>query len=201
MKKYDILVNIVDQIMGEAPSRYKRYYPDPQNIEKVDQARARIFIHLFLKVKYGINEFEERESYITDEVNDGGIDSYYIDKDSKTIIFIQSKYRRNRNNFENKNIELDEILKMDTDRIVDGETENEDGISYNHKIQKISDIDDIGRYRYQMIILANLKIEKYKASQIRKLTGGFPTEIFNYLDSIICSSINFFHRCLFICRF
>ncbi len=117
-------------------------------------------------------------------MNDGGIDSYFIDKGSKTIIFIQSKYRRNRNNFENKNIELDEILKMDTDRIVDGEMENEDGISYNHKIQKmiqkISAIDDIGRYRYQVIILANLKIEKYKSSQIRKLTGGFPTENFNY---------------------
>ena len=70
-------------------------------------------------------------------MNDGGIDSYFIDKGSKTIIFIQSKYRRNRNNFENKNIELDEILKMDTDRIVDGEMENEDGISYNHKIQKM----------------------------------------------------------------
>ncbi len=151
MNKYDILVNIVDQIMGEAPSGYKRYYPEPQNIEKVDQARSRVFIHLFLKVKYGINDFLEREGYITDEVNDGGIDAYYIDRDSKTIVFIQSKYRRNQNNFENKNIELDEILKMDTDRIVDGETENEDGISYNSKIQnmiqKISSIDDVGRYR------------------------------------------------------
>lgn len=52
MNKYDILVNIVDQIMGEAPSGYKRYYPEPQNIEKVDQARSRVFIHLFLKVHY-----------------------------------------------------------------------------------------------------------------------------------------------------
>lgn len=184
MNKYDILVNIVDQIMGEAPSGYKRYYPEPQNIEKVDQARSRVFIHLFLKVKYGINDFLEREGYITDEVNDGGIDAYYIDRDSKTIVFIQSKYRRNQNNFENKNIELDEILKMDTDRIVDGETENEDGISYNSKIQKmiqkISSIDDIGRYRYQVVILANLKKEKYKDSQIKKLTGGFSAKIFDY---------------------
>ena len=106
MNKYDILVNIVDQIMGEAPSRYKRYYPEPQNIEKIDQARSRIFIHLFLKVKYGINEFEEREDYITDEVYDGGIDAYYIDRENKIIIFIQSKYRTNRNNFENKNIDI-----------------------------------------------------------------------------------------------
>ena len=170
--------------MCEAPSGYKRYYPDPSNIEKVDQARARAFIHLFLKVKYGINDFLEREEYITDEVNDGGIDAYYIDKDSKTILFIQSKYRRNKKNFENKSIELDEILKMDTDRILDGETEDEDGVSYNSKIKKmsqtISSIDDIGRYGYRVIILANIKKEKYKPSQIKKLSGGFPVEVFNY---------------------
>ncbi len=184
MDKYNILVNIVDQIMGEAPSRYKRYYPEPQNIEKVDQARSRVFIHLYLKVKYGIDDFSERETYITDEVNDGGIDAYYIDKETKSIVFIQSKYRRNKNNFENKNIELHEILKMDIDRITDGETENEDGISYNSKIQnmiqKISSIDDIGRYSYQVVILANLEEKKYKDSQIKKLTGGFSAKIFNY---------------------
>lgn len=184
MDKYDILINIVDQLMGEAPSGYKRYYPDPNNIENLNQARARVFIHLFLKVKYGINEFLDREEYITDGVNDGGIDAYYIDEDNKTVLFVQSKYRRTKDNFENKTIELDEILKMDTDRIVDGEEESEDGISYNGKIkkmiQKIRDIDDIGRYRYQVVILANLKREKYKASQIKKLTGGFPTEVFDY---------------------
>ena len=174
MDKYEILINIVDQLMCEAPSGYKRYYPNPSNIEKVDQARARAFIHLFLKVKYGINDFLEREEYITDEVNDGGIDAYYIDKDSKTILFIQSKYRRNKKNFENKSIEIDEILKMDTDRILDGETEDEDGVSYNSKIKKmsqtISSIDDIGRYGYRVIILANIKKEKYKPSQIKKLS-------------------------------
>lgn len=184
MDKYEILINIVDQLMCEAPSGYKRYYPNPSNIEKVDQARARAFIHLFLKVKYGINDFLEREEYITDEVNDGGIDAYYIDKDSKTILFIQSKYRRNKKNFENKSIEIDEILKMDTDRILDGETEDEDGVSYNSKIKKmsqtISSIDDIGRYGYRVIILANIKKEKYKPSQIKKLSGGFPVEVFNY---------------------
>lgn len=57
MSKYNILINIVDQLMEEAPSNYKRYYPDPQNIEKMDQARSRAFIHLFLKVRYGINIF------------------------------------------------------------------------------------------------------------------------------------------------
>lgn len=184
MDKYDILVNIIDTIMGEAPPRYKRYYPDPKNTEKVDQARARIFIHLFLKVSYGINDFEERENYITDEANDGGIDAYYIDRESKKILFIQSKFRTNRNNFENKEIALSEILKMDTDRIVDGEIEDEDGIQYNGKIRnmitKISEIEDIGRYGYQVIILANLKKDNYRESQLKRLTGGFPTKVFDY---------------------
>ena len=40
MDKYDILVNIIDTIMGEAPPRYKRYYPDPKNTEKVDHVNS-----------------------------------------------------------------------------------------------------------------------------------------------------------------
>ncbi len=184
MEKYDTLVNIIDRLMEEAPSCYKRYYPDPNNTEKLDQARARIFIHLFLKVNYGINDFAKRESYITDEANDGGIDAFYIDKDLKKILFIQSKFRTNQKNFENKEIVLSEILKMDIDRIVDGEIENEDGIPYNSKIRnmitKISEIEDIGRYSYQVIILANLNRSNYKDSQLKRLTGGFSAKVFDY---------------------
>lgn len=184
MEKYDILLNILDKIRIEAPSRYKRYYSDPNNKERMDQIRARVFIHLFLKVKYGINDFEERESYITDDPYDGGIDAYYIDKESKRILFIQSKFRTSQKNFENKEIVLDEILHMDIDRIVDGEETDEEGNYYNGKIKtmmnNISGIDDIGRYQYTVIILANLKKEYYKNSQIKKLTGGFVTEVFDY---------------------
>lgn len=184
MDKYGILINILDKLMNEAPSRFKRYYPDPHNADKVDQARARTFIHLFLKVKYGLDMFEDREQYITDEVRDGGIDAFYIDKENKKIIFIQSKFRTNRNNFEKKEIILDEILKMDTERMLDGEREDEEGIVYNGKICRmlddISNIEDIGRYSYLVVILANLRKNSYKESQLRRLTGGFPAEVFNY---------------------
>ena len=85
------------------------------------------------------------------------------------ITFIQSKFRSNENNFHNKEITLDEILKMDVDRIVDGYQYNEDGEEYNNKIlkmmEKISEINDIGRYDYQVIILANLR--NYKDSALK----------------------------------
>lgn len=184
MEKYNILVNILDQLMAEAPSRYKRYYPDPNNREKLDQARARTFIHLYLKVMYGIDEFQEREKYITDDPYDAGIDAYYIDKEAKKVLFLQSKFRVNQNNFENKEISINELLNMDVDRILDGELEDEEGNPYNSRIKgmmdEINGIDDIGRYKYEVIILANLKSERYKKSQIKKLTGGIPSKIFDY---------------------
>ncbi|MBY6916255.1 AIPR family protein [Clostridium botulinum] len=182
MSKYDILLNIIDELRNEAPRGYKRYYPSIDEKSKMDSARSRAFIHLFLKVNYGIDNFIDRENYITDDPEDGGIDAYYIDKDQKKITFIQSKFRTNEGNFENKEITLDEILRMDVDRISDGETTDEDGNDYNNKIQnmikKINEILDIGRYNYEVIILANLKI--YKNSSLKRLTGGFNTKVFDY---------------------
>jgi hypothetical protein len=181
MNKYKVLINILDELRNEAPPGYKRYYPDINEKEKLDQARSRAFIHLFLKVRYGLFDFVERENFITDDPQDGGIDAYYIDVNSKKITFIQSKFRSNENNFHNKEITLDEILKMDVDRIVDGYQYNEDGEEYNNKIlkmmEKISEINDIGRYDYQVIILANLR--NYKDSALKKLTGGFKADVFN----------------------
>ncbi len=182
MSKYNILVNILDELRNEAPPGYKRYYPASNEKEKLDSARSRAFIHLFLKVCYGLSEFNERENYITDDSFDGGIDAYYIDTEQKKVIFIQSKFRTNENNFETKEITLDEILKMDVDRIVDGDKVDEEGKSYNSKIinmmKRISDISDIGRYGYEVVILANLK--NYKNSTLKKLTGGFSTTVFDY---------------------
>ncbi len=182
MSKYSILVNILDELRNEAPVGYKRYYPAQNEKEKLDSARSRAFIHLFLKVYYGLNEFYDRENHITDDPEDGGIDAYYIDSDQKKIIFIQSKFRTNESNFESKEISLDEILKMDVDRIVDGEEVDENGKQYNGKIikmmKRISEIPDIGRYRYEVIILANLK--GYKNSTLKKLTGGFSVTVFDY---------------------
>ncbi|MEL7597015.1 MAG: AIPR family protein [Clostridiaceae bacterium] len=72
---------------------------------------------------------------------------------------------------------------MDCDRISEGNEENEAGIKYNSKIlamiKNIQSIPDIGRYRYEVIILANVK-KDYSQSALKKLTGGFPVKVFDF---------------------
>lgn len=137
MNRYDTLVKILDELRKEAPTEYKTYYPEDTNTEGLNKARSKAFIHLFLKGMYGIERFEDREHYITDGSYDGGIDAYYIDKESKEIVFVQSKFRTNEKNFENKEIDYDELLSMDVDRVTEGEEIDEDGNSYNSKILKM----------------------------------------------------------------
>lgn len=183
MTKYQILIKIIDTLRNEAPEKYSKLYAlKTEDEEAINQARARTFIHLYLKVSFGLLDFEEREHYITDGTNDGGVDGYFINRDNKTIYFIQSKFRNTKSNFEEKKIELEEILVMDVNRILDGENENEVGAEYNGKIKQlireISSIDGIGRYTYRVILLANLpKISDFK---LKQLTGGFVTEIFDH---------------------
>ncbi len=81
------------------------------------------------------------------------------------FIYFNSKFRTNSQNFENKDISVDELMAMEIDRIVEGKIESEDGNTYNRKIQgfqkKLSDICDLPRYKYKIIILANLKVTNY----------------------------------------
>lgn len=86
MSKYKTLVKILDELRKEAPPEYKRYYPIETDIDELNKARSRTYIHLFLKVKFGLITFDEREPYITDDTNDGGIDGYYIDKEYRESI-------------------------------------------------------------------------------------------------------------------
>lgn len=182
MSNYETLVRILDQIRNEAPSQYRSYYPVEDDTEKVNQARSKAFIHLFLKVRFGLLDFLEREKWVTDDIDDGGVDGYFIDEETKIICLIQSKFRTNEMNFKDKEIELQEILKMDADRIVKGETSYENGNKYNGKIQillrKIQSISDIALYKYQVIILANLT--NITQPQLNKLVGGLPSEVFNF---------------------
>lgn len=181
--KYNILLNVLDTLRKEAPQEYKKYHPLESETEKLNQARSRAYIHLFLKVKFGLLDFLERENYITDQTGDGGIDAYYIDKDNKVIYFIQSKFRITKKNFENKDILFEEILYMDIDRITTGEKTYDDGLPYNNKVLKVQkemgEIDDIGKYTSKAIILANVK-ETINPRQIKKLTGGFPADVYNF---------------------
>jgi hypothetical protein len=181
-KKYENLVNILDQIRLESPVKFKKYRPENSDFEKINQARARCLIHLYLKVNYGLLDFSIRESYITDKGQDGGIDAYYIDKKNKKIILIQSKFRTTHNGFENKEIALEELLKMDISRVTEGEKEDENGNKYNGKIlqlqRQIREIDDIGRYDYVVVILANIKSKS--ETNLKKLSGGYKTVIYSF---------------------
>jgi len=185
MSNYETLVRILDQIRKQAPAQYKSYYPLETETEKLNQARSKAFIHLYLEVKFGLLDFEERQQYITDDIDDGGIDGYYLDEEDKRIYLIQSKFGTKEYTFQEKEIQLQELLKMDVDRITKGETCYEDGKEYNGKIQElikeIADIKDIARWDYQVVILANLK--SIPSSDLRKLTGGFECEV---VDSHRC---------------
>lgn len=181
MSNYDTLVRILDQIRKEAPAEYKNYYPLETDLEKLCQARSKSLIHLYLKVKFGLLDFKERETYVTDGTDDGGIDGYYIDTEAKRIYMIQSKFRTTADNFKFKDAELKDILKMDVDRILKGESCYESGKSYNGKIQSliknIQAIPNIALYTYQVILLVNLT--GVSASDLNKLIG-YDAEVLNY---------------------
>jgi len=182
MSNYDTLLQILDQIRREAPPEFARYHPDENDFEKINQARSRAYVHLYLKVKFGILDFREREKWVSDGGYDGGIDGYYIDYESKAIYCIQSKFRTTENNYHEKEITLQEILKMDTERIIEtGETMDEAGNDYNGKIQGfirgIQEIRDIARYKYKIIVLANLR--GVTEPQLQKLVGRYSIEIVN----------------------
>lgn len=182
MGNYETLVRILDQIRKEAPYQYKSYYPLDNETEKLNQARSKAFIHLYLKVRFGLLNFEERERYITDDIDDGGIDGYYIDEENKQIYLIQSKFRTNEAGFQDKEIQLQDLLKMDCERVIRGETRYESGSMYNGKVQTlikgIQSIPDIALYTYQVVILANLK--SITESQLKKLVGGLPAEVMSF---------------------
>jgi hypothetical protein len=211
--KYQTLINILDRIRREAPRELRRYRPKKNDLERINQARSRSLIHLYLKVSFGLLDFNERERLITDGTQDGGIDAYYIDDVEKKVILLQSKFRANPKNYENKEISFSELLKMDVDRISDGETKDENDVKYNGKIQQLlgdlSNVADIGRYSYEVVILANLK--ETKQSALKKLTGGFPAKIYDYAKiykelvfpvitgtyynySVLCISLNLINK-------
>lgn len=184
MTKYLMLLNILDQIRSEScRTKFEsRYNPLVSDIDKINQTRARAFIHLYLKVGFGLLGFAEREHFITDGTYDGGIDGYYIDRETRQVFFIQSKFRTTQGNFESKEIELEEILSMDIDRILSGESSDERGNGYNGKIvqlqREISSIEDIGRYKYQVVLLANLR--DLTDTKLRRLVGGYSTDVINH---------------------
>lgn len=180
--KYKTLLNILDKICEEAPIRFASYKADKENLESLNQARSKAFIHLFLKVKCGITNFAERHDIITDGQQDGGIDAYYIDKENKKMFLIQSKFRTNKNNFETKKITANDLVSMEVQRILRGEQKDSRGISFSAKIKKLQDdwskISDQAYYKYCVIILGNL--ENYTAEQIKRIIDNSDYEVFDF---------------------
>lgn len=180
MNKYNTLVNILDSICDSAPENFSSYKYAGKTEEQINQCRSKAYIHLFLLVSFGIEDFKTRHDLITDGPSDGGLDAYFIDQTTKTIYMIQSKFRSNSNNFESKEISFDDLMLMDIDRILNGDEIGQDGKAYNGKVKgfqnKLSNITDLPRYNYKIIILANLKNERL----LDRLFGSYEREIFDY---------------------
>jgi hypothetical protein len=166
-----MLVSVLDQLAAEAPSSYKRYHPTPGDVESQTQSHTLAFIHLLLKVKFGLTDFLERHEHITDGPQDGGVDAYFIDKDGKKIFFIQSKFRTTAKGFKQKSMHADDLIKMEISRITKGETTDTNGNPYNSKIasfqEKLRALRDIAKYEYIVVFLGN--VSKLNDDQIRKL--------------------------------
>ena len=180
MSKYLDLVKILDHICEEAPAENVRYHSRNSD-DDILHARSRAYVHLYLKVMFGIMEFSERESYVTDGTNDGGIDAYYIDKENKKLYLIQSKFRNNDTNFDGKDITYEELFAMDVSRILEGEELDENGNQYNGKIlrleNQIYEIQDFARYESVVVILAN--VHKRVVPKLRRIIGAYPFDLFD----------------------
>src|SRR5260370_34221463 len=77
---YSTLCKVLDSLRAEAPAIDTAYNPPPGNADALVQARSRALLHLFLKARFGLVHFGEREVFVTDGTHDGGIDAYYIDQ-------------------------------------------------------------------------------------------------------------------------
>jgi hypothetical protein len=69
-------------------------------------------------VTFGLLDFDEREQQVTDGSHDGGIDAYHIDEKSKTVFCVQGKFAHNAANFQNKQISVDDLVKVQLRRIL-----------------------------------------------------------------------------------
>lgn len=72
---YSVLLSTLDILLREAPESFKIYHPRKGDLEKVNQAHSKAFVHLFLKVRFGVLDFKDRHALICDGTQDGGIDA------------------------------------------------------------------------------------------------------------------------------
>jgi len=180
-QKYNLLIKTLDNIADSAPARLTIYHPEEDNIDAEIHKRSRSFIHLFLKVRFGILDFDIAESQITDGTDDGGLDAYYIDEEDKKIYLIQSKFSTTPENFENNSVNGYEFFRMELDRITRGEQTYSNGNNYNGKVIdfqqkiKVENIPDIARYQYILVYVGNIS-RRLNKDQLLQVSGGVCTE-------------------------
>lgn len=175
---YKTLCKVLDALRSEAPKGQVIYHPPASNVDGIIQARSRALLHLFLKARFGLATHKERESHITDGPHDGGIDAYFIDKERKRILLLQSKFRANADNFSSTKMSASDFLKMDVSRILKGETKSEQGHLYNSQIKRmqkeIGKIPDRGSYIAKVIVLGNA--DNFSAPSLKRLVEGYEVE-------------------------
>lgn len=180
---YITLCRVLDSLRDEAPAANAIYHPPASNADALIQARSRALLHLFLKARFGIVRFVDREILVTDGTHDGGIDAYHIDQKKKIIHILQSKFRATASNFANKNMDPYDLLKMDVSRILKGEKCHDNGAPYNEKITRglqraIRKLTDVGSYTIQVVLLGNTK--NFTSQHLRRLVEGYKVEQFSH---------------------
>lgn len=186
MDRFSTLLRVLDGIRAEsnASKHTKLYAMESTELEAVWQARSRAYVHLYLKVMFGIRSFVDREQLVTDGSYDGGIDGYFIDQTARRIFLIQSKFRRSEGGFEGTTISVKEVLAMQIRRILGGEENDESGQPYNGKIlgfqRNFRQIIDQSKYKVSVVILANVSSD-YEQRDLQRLTDGYEAEVFDFM--------------------
>lgn len=179
-RRYNTLCRVLDSICAEAPLSLTGYHPPSTNPDARIQARSRALLHLYLKVKFGLINFADRESHVTDGKFDGGIDAYFIDERTKQIHILQAKFRATAENFASSDVTASDLLKMDVARILkDGHKKDEQGNRYNdkilrHLVKDFQQVHDIANYTTKIVVLGNNRL--FSDKEIRRLVEGYPVD-------------------------
>lgn len=179
-RRYSTLCRVLDSLCDEAPPSLTIYHPRAENREGRIQARSRALLHLYLKSKFGLVNFFDREKYITDGRYDGGIDAYFIDKRNKQIHILQAKFRASAENISSSDMSASDLLKIDVARILKhGEKRDEQGNRYNdrilrHLVKDFQSIPDIANYLIKVVLLGNNRT--FTEKETRRLVDGYPVD-------------------------
>jgi len=180
--KYNTLIKILDSIRRQAPDSAEFSAFRSTQLGDIQRTRAQAFIHLFLLAKFGLETFGDRLRFICDGEQDGGLDAYYISETQKAVYLIQSKFKTSSVRFATASIAVSDLVRMELDRILQGESNDSNGNVYNPKVLEFqlnhSQATRRQIYTPKVVFLANLK--NYNDYQIRKLTNNLNYEIYDF---------------------